>query len=56
MYSVGISYFKAWKARGLALDLIRGSVEDSYALLPTVAESLKEKKSWYICLLSVEVF
>ena len=41
-HGVDISYFKAWKGRDLALDSIRGSAEDSYALLPRIGAALKE--------------
>lgn len=32
-FGVGISYYKAWQAIELALRFLRGSTEDSYALL-----------------------
>ena len=42
-FGVDISYYKARKARDHALQFIRGSPEESYALLPSFAELLKEK-------------
>lgn len=34
-YSQSVSYWKAWKARSWAQDLIRGTPESNYRLLPS---------------------
>ena len=44
-YGVDTSYYKAWKGRDMALNAIRGKPEDSYSVLPLIADALKEKNS-----------
>ncbi|CAL8173714.1 unnamed protein product [Prunus armeniaca] len=40
-FGVTISYSKAWRSRELALKIIRGSAEESYALLPSYCYELE---------------
>ena len=40
---VSISYVKAWRAREHALELVRGSPEESYAILPSYCAMLEAK-------------
>ena len=47
-YGINVNYQKAWRARACALDRIRGSPSDSYALLPLFAKAIKEKNPGYI--------
>lgn len=50
-YGVKISYYKGWRARQKALDSIRGTAEESYALIPVIGEALKDKNTG-ICVCS----
>ncbi|XP_062100879.1 uncharacterized protein LOC133806807 [Humulus lupulus] len=40
-YGVGVTYNKAWRAKELAVDDVKGSNEESYALLPSYLHMLK---------------
>ncbi|XP_062114150.1 protein FAR1-RELATED SEQUENCE 3-like [Humulus lupulus] len=40
-YGVGVTYNKAWRVKELAVDDVRGSNEESYALLPSYLHMLK---------------
>ncbi|XP_008229245.1 PREDICTED: uncharacterized protein LOC103328620 [Prunus mume] len=42
---VSTSYVKAWRAREHALELVRGSPEESYAILPSNCATLLEAKN-----------
>ncbi|XP_021813085.1 uncharacterized protein LOC110756023 [Prunus avium] len=44
-FGVTISYSKAWRSRELALKIIRGSAEESYAILPSYCYELERFKS-----------
>ncbi|CAL8109140.1 unnamed protein product [Prunus armeniaca] len=44
-FGVTISYSKAWRSRELALKIIRGSAEESYALLPSYCYVLERTNS-----------
>ena len=41
-YSLNVSYWKAWRAKEWAQNLIRGTPEDNYKLLPSYLHVMKQ--------------
>lgn len=46
-----VSYWKAWKAKGLAQDLIRGTPEKNYEMLPSYLHMMQQvNPGTYTCI------
>ncbi|XP_019097384.1 PREDICTED: uncharacterized protein LOC109131166 [Camelina sativa] len=48
-YHINISYWKAWRAREVAMELSMGSMAGSYALLPTYIGLLQQTNPGSVC-------
>lgn len=54
-HSVNVSYWKAWRARELAMDMAKGSAAGSFRLLPTYFHMLEQANTGTITELQTEV-
>lgn len=54
-YSVNVSYWKAWRARELAMDMAQGTATGSYGILPTYLHMLKQANDGSVTELQTEL-
>ncbi|CAL9248375.1 unnamed protein product, partial [Arabidopsis halleri] len=54
-HNVNVSYWKAWRARELAMDMAKGSTTGSFRLLPTYFHMLEQANAGTITELQTEV-